>query len=107
MKKIIIFLVAVTVFTGCKMFGYKKVDEQRESTVHIIDAGSFNVKGEIEYHKGGRIDFTDQLNRDITTHITRCVIVDATNAKPIPQQPTAPTQKAQAPPTPKKEPKKE
>ena len=103
MKKVLCIVLLASLFIGCGYEIKPKGEVEKVTTVHIMDVGNFQVVGEVTYLGYGTIEFTEKGGMEITTHIQRCVIVEAV-PKPTPPQPPqvkAPAQK------PKKIPEKE
>ncbi len=103
MRKLAFILLLSVLFIGC---GHEWVPKEKKTqTVHILEIGSFNVKGEIDYEHSGRVEFTDITGMTITTHISRCVIVEA-SIQPKPPQVQQPVKAPVAKPAVKKVPPK-
>jgi hypothetical protein len=83
MKRTILFLLVAILFVGCGYEFKKKGEVPTETTVLITDVGYFKVVGEVEYGSYDLVYFVDQEGRKITTHLSKCVIVEA-EIKPAP-----------------------
>lgn len=90
MEKAFLIILVSILLVGCGYEWKKKDTEPRTKTVFITEIGNFAVKGEIEFHNNGRIEFEDQQGRIFTTHISRCIIVDTAVPKAQVNKPAPP-----------------
>lgn len=95
MKKYLLVLLVASMFAGCGYELNKKGEAKRITTVHM-DVGKFQVVGDVEYKHNGRVEFTEIGGMEITTHISKCVIVENVPQPAIPQvNPPAPPETPQ------------
>jgi hypothetical protein len=84
MKKYLLIVLLASMLAGCNYEFKKKGEVEKVTTVHM-DVGKFQVVGGIDYEHSGRVVFTEIGGMEISSHISRCVIVTAV-PKPAPPQ---------------------